>query len=198
MTKVLFINGPPGAGKDEAGEFLADIVPDARVAKMANPLKRGTHALFMALTGQLSPATVVHAMQPNAFEHSKDTPTPMALDLSWREAYIAVSEQLLKGLFGREIFGQILAAEIMASPEVPLWLITDSGFDYEATPVIQAVGAENCTLMRAHRPGHDFAQDSRSYIDLSCFGIETVDVQNDGDLGVYFNRLRVDVLPKAL
>lgn len=177
MTKVIFINGPPRSGKDTVGEIIKTIVPDSRTTKMAYSLKVGAHALFRAMHELLTPSTLSITLHDACYENMKDMAMRMFYDMTPREAYIALSERLFKPLYGEEFFGTIVAERIVGAPKVPLWAITDSGFEPEANPIIKTVGAENCMLIRIHREGYDFALDSRSYIDLP---IETIDVGNNG------------------
>lgn len=196
MPHVVFLNGPPRSGKDTAGQILADIHPNAYTIKLAGALKVGTHALFRALHWDLDEAKVANVMQPDALEHVKEVPMPWFFDKTPREAYIAVSELLCKPLFGQEFFGNIVADQIRRHSEVGLWIITDSGFEPEARPIIHQVGKDNCTLVRLHRDGCTFAGDSRSYIDLDV--ANKFDLKNNGTLGDLAYLLRTAVLGSAL
>ena len=193
MTHVLLVNGPPRSGKDTLGQIVADLVTDAQVVKMAHALKVGTHCLFRAMANDLTPVTLAHSMQDDLFEDAKESPMPMFMDLTPREAYIAVSERLFKPLFGEEVFGMILADNMKRQPGVPLWVVTDSGFAPEAQPIIRTFGADNCTLVRMHRDGCDFAADSRSYIELP--DVHTIDLHNNGALKDLVYQARTEVLP---
>ncbi len=171
MTKVIFVNGPPQSGKDSVGKILETILPnskciEARCTKMAHALKVGTHCLFRAIHGRLTPATLSTALQDDIHEDMKDTPLPLYFGKTPREAYIGVSELLIKPMFGKEFWGLIVADRIMGNPKVDTWIITDSGFKEEAQPIIREVGAENCYLLRMHRRDCDFSNDSRGYLHL--------------------------------
>ena len=169
--RVVFLNGPPGCGKDTLGHLLAGtLLPGVRLRKLAEPLKNATHALYGV--------RAVHG----AFEATKGEPNAVFFGLTPRQAYIDVSERLVKPALGVDFFGRVLARAILAD-HAPLTIITDSGFEPEARPIIDAVGAENCLLFRIHRTGHTFAGDSRSYIELD--DVETVNLANNGNLAEF-------------
>lgn len=171
MTKVIFLNGPPRCGKDTVGEIIMTLVPGSRVTKMAHKLKVGTHALFRALHGRLTPTTLHAVLDDATYEDMKDEPLPLFFGETPRKAYIDVSEKLIKPMFGDEFWGELVAKQIIASgPKIPLWIITDTGFEPETRPIIRLVGKENCTLIRLRRHGCDFSKDSRSYLQLD-YGI---------------------------
>lgn len=165
--KIVFLNGPPRCGKDTAGNILQGSA-GYRVAKFAAILKERTHALY----GKHLP----HA----AFESSKDQPQGFFLGATPRQAYIAVSERLMKPLHGEDVFGRLLLEHIrpMAVLRLTGVAITDSGFAAEAAPIVAWAGAAQCRLIRIHREGCTFNGDSRGYIELP--GVPTVEVVNPG------------------
>lgn len=165
--RVVLLNGPARVGKDSAGRALLRAFDGAEAVKFAGALKAGTHALF-GLRG----AT------PGTFETVKDEPRAEFFGLTPRQAYIAVSEGAVKPAFGLDFFGKVLAARLGGLRGCRLAVVTDSGFEGEAVPVIEAFGAANTLLIRLHRRGHTFAGDSRAYLTLP--GVATRDVTNDG------------------
>jgi hypothetical protein len=185
MTHVVFLNGPPRSGKDTAGRIITDAVPGARAVKFAHALKVATHALFAGLQGRqvdlgrygYGVGNFHELHEDDVYEFCKGDPRPEFYGKTPREAYIAVSELLCKPLFGKQFFGGVLADEIRRDPDVPMWVITDSGFADEAQPIIDTVGRENCTLVRLHRDGCTFAGDSRGYVDLDVPA--KFDIQNN-------------------
>jgi hypothetical protein len=174
---VVLLNGPPRSGKDTAAHGLLMYRPGSVLLRFSTPLKAATHALF-GLRG----ITADH------YEDCKDTPSADFMGLSPRQAYIAVSEQAVKRTFGKSFFGRVMVERLRrvrgapspasVSHWPPMAVCPDSGFSIETAPVIREVGAANVILIRVHRPGFDFAQDSRSYISLEL--VNTVDVHNTG------------------
>lgn len=183
---VIFLNGPPGSGKDYAAEVLMhDSGLHIEAHKFAAPIKRSIAILCN---------TSVKAM-----EHNK-TKIMSPYGVTGRQMMIDFSEKWMKPAYGKDIFGRLLAEHIGAimqmhdqdekagfKPDetgVPvgnpdLFVITDSGFDYEAEHVLKLFGNDNALLIRLHREGHTFEGDSRSYIELP--EVHTIDVYNKGD-----------------
>ena len=184
---IYLLNGPPRCGKDTAGEILANLLPYAANAKFAGALKEATHAFFHALHGRLRPSNVDAVVHHGAYEYRKGDAMALFCGLTPRAAYIAVSEKLCKPMFGERFFGEILA-ERMDQPDIENWIITDSGFPEEAEPIVKHFGADECRLVRLHRPGCTFEGDSRSHIEIP--GVLTFDIQNDGTLADLRSKLR--------
>lgn len=168
---IIFLNGPPGCGKDHAATVLG-----GWRMKMAKELKERTHAacLLFGVDGKPLPH--------DYFEAVKDVPRPEFGGSTPRQAYIAMSEGFIKVVFGESILGVWLADAIsnMSHPAND-FLITDSGFRGEAEEIVGRFGPGMCTLVRIHRSGYDFSSDSRGYIDLSDLGVRVIDVDNPGD-----------------
>lgn len=188
MTRVLFLNGPPRSGKDTAGTMLTNCIVGSRQMKFAAPLKRAAHAMAYALHGDLTAATLDNVLQEDMFECWKERQLSRFFGATPRDVYKALSELMCKPIFGEDVFGALAAAHIHSDPNCRLWVITDSGFQVEAAPVIHAVGKGNCALVRLHRDGCDFSNDTRSYLDLD---IHTMDVQNNGTV----NELVLNLVP---
>lgn len=186
-VKIVFVNGPPRAGKDTVGEILCRHGAGRRlIQKFAFEVKERTHAAFRIVDETGRP--VPH----DYFEQQKEVPLDCFLGLTPRQAYIAFSEQFMKPIFGEKIFGSLLAKRLeltlLAAQQkkgfrhVPdAFTITDSGFMPEALPIVEMFDPEHCTLIRVHRRGCDFSNDSRGYIDLAQFGVKCIDIENPGD-----------------
>lgn len=160
--KVLFINGPPGSGKDTAGAAICARFGWRKI-QMKDPLWRGIQGFF--------------DIPDNAFRklftdpELKDKPSKFLCDDSPRRALISLSEDWAKERYGDEVLGHLALRQMSKATLVGGTVITDSGFDYEARPIIEYYKPENCALMQLHREGCGFANDSRSYIDLSQYGV---------------------------
>lgn len=166
MTKIILLNGPPRCGKDFAGEILFrhyEYFPQ----KFAAELKYRTHCVY----------EIPH-LEADYFEDCKEDPCHEFLGLTPRQAYIAVSEQYFKPVHGTDIFGKFLLETLQHYPSVDNHVITDSGFVEEAQVLIDHYGADAVTLVRIHREGCNFSNDSRSYLELP--GVRTIDIVNDG------------------
>lgn len=173
MNKVILLNGPPRCGKDTVANYICRRF-DAHHHKHALILQRAVSALF----------AVPWPEWQARYEPDKDTPWETLEGLTPRQAMIWVSEEVMKPRFGHTYFGRKLAATITAG-RAPLNVISDCGFQLEQDPIISTFGAENCILIRIHRPGTSFANDSRSYITAPC---TSVDLPNTGGVPELYER----------
>ncbi len=170
---VLFINGPPRAGKDTLRLHLQRTTNGLFRSKFADHLKCMVHY-------QLG---LWHAVNdPDFYDDVKDDQHPDFMGTTPRKAYIHASEVAMKPLYGADIFGKVLVRrqeQLVGEAPMEGFAISDSGFAAEAQPVIDRWGAHNCFLIRiqASRRGCTFDGDSRSYIDLP--GIATLDLDNN-------------------
>jgi hypothetical protein len=179
--KVIFLNGPKGAGKDTAAKLIkeADLPPSTNL-KFASPIKKATHVAY----------ELRNPFEENKYETNKDVPNENFLGLTPREAYIDFSEGYFKVLHGEDVFGRMLARKI-DKKVYELITVSDCGFLHEIQPVIDLVGKENCFLFRIHRPGSSFSEDSREYIYPNC--IQSCDVCNDISLEEFQNKLAISL-----
>ena len=181
--KIYLMNGPPRSGKDTAGQLLARMLDNSTVLKFAEPLKMATHAAMAMLTGG-----------PNlkfceGYDDCKDIPSPDFMGLTPRAAYIAMSEQYIKPLLGKQFFGLHLAERIKKLQEqgTEHVIITDSGFYEELEPLINEFGADACIIVQLLRLDSHFEGDSRGWLESE--GVRTELIGNDDDIA----SLRVSV-----
>lgn len=167
--KFVLLNGPPGCGKDTVAQHLIPYLPFVHL-KFAAPIKRMVAALLQC--------------DQRTLEQIKDTPNRMLRyedsairrDDTPRGLLIALSEQLLKSRYGNSYFGNVLWTEATISSS-KLFVVSDCGFESEVGRLINSAGPNNCLLIRLHRAGHDFSNDSRSYI--SPREVVTKDIHNN-------------------
>jgi hypothetical protein len=154
--KIVFLNGPPGCGKDTAVSHLVQYLQFTHL-KFAAPIKR----MACALLGE----------DAKWLEENKDIPlrtlrladgAAIANIDTPRQLLIALSEDLLKKRYGNDFFGLVMNREIEKAAQ-KLILISDSGFLEEARPIINKWGHKNCLQICITRNGHTFYNDSRSY-----------------------------------
>lgn len=175
--KIVLLNGPPGAGKDTVAHALHELVPKGRVLKFAEPLKNAAAGIYFGGRRSLFDAY-------DTYER-KGIPEDVFLGKTCREVQIAISEIFLKKFHTNKVFGQLLATEIECIQRHPLpvshFFISDSGFREEAEVLIDKFGAKDIVLFRIYRQGHDYKNDSRSYIELRDLGVAQYDVMNHED-----------------
>jgi len=178
-VKVILLNGPPRSGKDFAGRAICAWRANTRAAKMAKQLKERCHAAYLLMGGGVP-------LPHDAFEDRKDIPLTEFDGMTPRQAYIAFSENWIKPTFGKGQLGIWLFREMQARadmwhPTELTFVVTDCGFREEVAEIVRRVGKESVRLVRIHRKGYDFTNDSRSYVDLSDMGVQTDDIWNEGD-----------------
>lgn len=164
MPQIVLLNGPPHCGKDT---LVKELIPYLKFkhVKFAGPLKR-------AIAGALD-------LRLSDIEDRKEQPVKAFGELTIRRLLIDLSEEHMKPRYGKDIFGKLLWNDIKNSAN-SLFLVSDCGFHEEVERIISNNGSHNCLLIRIHRDGCDFSQDSRSYIrDGLC---ETFDIDNNRSL----------------
>ncbi len=178
---IILFNGPPGVGKDTAVNYLQGKLPGACHLKFSGPLKRAVTSLF--LSGDVGLFNELDKPE------NKDKPHPRLFGHTLREAQIYLSEKHMKPLYGKHVFGELLENDIksLVQEGEDIFLISDSGFETEASRLINTFGASQVSLVRLHREGKDFRNDSRGYIDLDRYGVTCFDVNNpEGDQIQFF------------
>jgi hypothetical protein len=138
--------------------------------KFAKPLKDATNALF-----GVAPAV--------DWEAVKDRPALVFHGMSPRQAFIKVSEEMVKPALGKQHFGKVLTGLIaeregnMPAHVNLIAIISDGGFVEEMEPVIARFGAENIVLIRIEREGCNFSNDSRKFVTIK--GVKTWVIDNN-------------------
>lgn len=178
MAKIILINGPPRSGKDAAAIAISSYFPDVAHAAFKSPLVRLTQEV-----GQ-----VEYKRWFKDYEDKKDEPWEEYYGKSPREMMIVISEQWLKPTFGNDILGRMAVQRNQEYFNTKGFIVfSDSGFLAECEYVIktwlpyESTRARNCLLLRIHRDGHDFSNDSRGYIDLGHLGVTQLDINNQFD-----------------
>lgn len=174
MKHIILFNGPPRSGKDTAAEHLLHHYHEVdSLMKFAHPLKMAVKA-FYGLTDE--------QWEEYDSPKKKDTPDPLFLGKSCREAQIAMSEVYAKVFHGDQgVFGKIFCNSADKKGD-GIIVVSDSGFRGESVEVVKKYGAEAITLVRIHRPDHDFSKDSRDYVYLDDLGVKSFDILNDRTL----------------
>lgn len=165
---VIVLNGPPRAGKDTAAAFIEEQFGAAHL-KFSITLKEETHRR--------------HGLAPlphDAFERVKDDPLPEFGGKSPRQAYIQTGRDM-RAVDGEDVFGRLLSKELEKHPANVI-VVSDLASAAELRPLIENKSLD-VTLLRVHRDGHDFSNDSRDYVYID--GVRSVDVYNAGDIDGY-------------
>lgn len=172
---VVFLNGPPGSGKNLAAATVMRHF-NARHYKMAAPLKKTLAAMF----------NIAPDMATELFETPlKEEPCELFNGMTPRQALIDLSENYMKPTFGEDVFGRIAVRSLPLPCAARLTVISDSGFEVEAVPLVKRFGARNCALIQIIRDQCTFDGDSRSYIELDKHGVVTDELVNKFEKEMY-------------
>ncbi len=167
MHKVIFVNGPPRSGKDQAGMILKR-THNVRIYKLSRPMKDALAAFFY----------IDHFMMKDEIEPNKDTRSAEFGDLSWRGIQISFAETWAKPVLGQDILGKLGVMFLKQGTTYDITVITDSGFVEECMPIVKHIGIDNCLLIQLSRDGCTFEGDSRSYIELDNIGVTMIQLHN--------------------
>ena len=189
--RIILFNGPPGCGKDTAAKIINLHIPNLVYQyKMALPLKEACHKL-LGLQGSLEdleplkevPIKFLVQDSYNLFPNQpKEKLVNANGEMTLRQFYIHISENVMKPMFGIDIFGK-LAVENLRQCHQAVATVSDTGFVDEALPIIDYFGPDHVMLVRLHRPGKTFAGDSRGYVELPVN--LTLDIHNDTDIETF-------------
>lgn len=202
---VLILNAPPGAGKDTlAGDddwcqrvghmLLADYQIDkgrfsCDVARIS--FKRGMFDILPSvLRVGLGPKSVDEFYDRYHDRALKEQPWDKLGWLSPRQFLISLSENFMKVVFGKDVFGKF-SARLASYPVYgvggKVCVFSDGGFAEEVNEVAKAVGAENVYVLQWEAEGCSFDNDSRRYLssDEIIDGVRFVKLacnHKDGDI----------------
>lgn len=178
MPKIVLFNGPPRSGKDTCTKMALEYLGRRAVHyRFAAPLKDAIHGLF-----GIGGIIIEH------FDAVKDEPQESLFGLTPRNAYIWLSEDVVKPKFGKDFFAQVAVNAIKRITDERIVVISDCGFADEVDSLVKAFGLQNVALVFLKRNGTDFANDSRSYIDdVIC---KQFSIENNGTFSELHEKVR--------
>lgn len=187
--RIILFNGPPGCGKDTAANIIHEkLITLSYKYKMAQPLKEACHKL-LGLEGTLEELESVKELpikflvtNPSLAVIESGPLTNDVGEMTLRQFYIHVSENMMKPLFGNDVFGRS-AVEYLRQTHQIVSTVSDAGFVDEVQPIIDYFGEDRVCLVRIHRTGKTFKGDSRKYVDLPLKYV--MDIHNDNDLDAF-------------
>lgn len=143
--KVIAFNGPPGSGKDT----LADSI----VANYADALK------FTLVTPALELLLQLHNIDLDHYLQHKETYRPLLIKLSngIKKIYTESTAEPECSLYVN------LLARKALTTNCRFVVVSDLGFDGEYQALEDLI-PESLLLIRVHREGHNFLNDSRNYV----------------------------------
>ena len=160
-NKLIILNAPKGCGKDAAASHLCNLFKYNHV-EFKSPVKDLVKSFY-----NLDEDKHTYFYERD----NKEKPQHELGGLSIRECYIHVSETVIKPVFGRDVFGTLLAKSLSG-----VSVSSDGGFVEEVEAVAKEIGEENILIVQIHSEGKSFEGDSRGYLYVE--GVRTVSVNN--------------------
>lgn len=160
---VVLFNGPPASGKSEAARYVS-VAFGAKKFNFKDKL--------ITLTKEIYNISNEEWMDYYSRDNKDTKVIPKADGKTAREALIFVSEGIIKPLFGKNYFGKCAIENIKNSEK--MLVCGDCGFDQEVMPVINHFGRDNVYLVKIHRKGCSFKNDSRNWVSEYLFNDENI------------------------
>ena len=173
MNKVVILNAPSQSGKDSAADYVEMLHPKFEKKSFKEPIYEIGAAIY-----NITYETMVMLCTDR---NRKEVPHEVFGGLTPRQTLIYVSENVIKPNFGNNYFGKRLVSTFI---DKKLYICSDGGFKEEIQGVIEKVGVENVLIIRIHRSGFTFKNDSRSYLDEKMITLPpplAIDVYNNED-----------------
>jgi hypothetical protein len=177
---VIWFNGPPKSGKDTCAKYVIDKlgINHCLHIKLADPINKALRGLFSHIDKET---------WNELREFKKDIKVDILMNKSLRDSFISFSEDWAKKFYGPDIFGIIAAERIQLATKqnrsIHTVVFSDSGFVEELLAVKRVINNAKHFLIRIHRDGCSYKNDSRSYLSNVC---ETeLDIQNTSLLDLF-------------
>lgn len=155
---IVILNGPAGCGKDT----IADILH--KEYDFLHHAMKGSLIKAAAGVAGISEGKLLVLLNNRK---AKEVPRVDLAGFSPRQLLIHTSEQVVKPLFGKLVFGEREAnrcKQIISEGHCSI-VYSDGGFPEELEAMAQEFGEENILLVRLRRDGFTFEGDSRSYLE---------------------------------
>lgn len=168
--KVIILNGAPSTGKDTIAFSLQEALHFEK-----KEVKQELFKIALSISG-ISDEEWFDRYD-NRSHNLKEASWDKLGGLSQREFMIKISEDWMKPVFGNDIFG-IKAAESVLNSDEEIFIFSDGGFKEELDAMSRLLGEDNVLLIRLHRDGCSFKNDSRTHLDHK----HAYDVHNNGSV----------------
>ena len=150
---IIFLNGPPGAGKDTAATIIRDCLTSCVDYKISSPLKLGI-ASCLQINGDII----------RACKEDKDVPANIFNGHTYRELQISLYKDFFLKNFPETILADIAVRRLKLTIAKYI-TISDAGMTQELKVIQDHFGHNKCALLEIDRPKHTFEGDIRQWID---------------------------------
>lgn len=157
LGTCIILNGPPGSGKDTIANLITS-THGFHKCEFKEALYRETIQHFQVDRHEFMDRATDREFKERPWEELEaggKVYTP-------REALIHVSENIIKINEGEDYFG-VCSANMCTENRYQMAVFADGGFATEIPPIQAAY--QHTLIIRLHRPGYSFDNDSRKYIE---------------------------------
>lgn len=151
--QVVILNAPPHCGKDTIARILKE--QGFAVSEFKSPM--------FNIACSMSGMSREDYMRDYEDRSKKESPQSHLGGLSYREFMIHISEDIMKPLFGEGVFGERAAEACFAAHNSGFNVVFSDGGFIDEVKVLHDKGLD-VTVVRLHREGYDFGNDSRQYL----------------------------------
>jgi hypothetical protein len=167
MPRYVLINGCPRSGKDTIAMYLWTHHSSILLERFSFPNKRGFAGMMNIDCDGFG------VVEP--YESNKSDVVP-PLGVTYRQWQIHFSEEFMKPLYGKDIFGRLLLERTRGS-SYPTIVVPDCGFQVE----VDVLADQPCLLITVLRNGTTFEGDPREHVKPAP-GWTHVTIHNNGTL----------------
>ena len=175
--KVIILNGAPSTGKDAIAFLFQE-----KLGWEKKEVKQELFSIALSLSGVSEEDWFTRYDDREG--NLKEASWSRLGGLSQREFSIKISEDWMKPVFGKDVFG-IKAAEGVVNSEGDVFVFSDGGFQEELDAMISVLGEDNVLLIRLHRDGCSFENDSRTHLTHK----HSEDIYNNGTISEAYDRI---------
>lgn len=172
MSKIYILNAPPASGKDTLADYF---VKEHGWCK--EQMKTPLFTIAAAMLG----LTFEQFMVLYSNREWKET-YHQTIKMTPRQLLILISEDFVKPVCGQTAFGVLAARRLLLQDIDKNTVFSDGGFVEEIKPLVDTFGKDNVVIVRIHRKGCNFENDSRKYItdqEADEVGVRVHDFYND-------------------
>jgi hypothetical protein len=153
----MMFNGAPRSGKNTLAGMVREVVESKTdLIVFSVQLSKPMRLMAFAMDGL--------AYNEETYERVKDEPMRSLPGITMRKFMIKLSEDFVKPNFGPDSWVRAACASLGTAAHVPaLALVSDLGFQFEASYIESLFGVENTCVVQTIRNGKNFDNDSRQY-----------------------------------